>query len=329
MLYDPIHNALGVGFYEMGFSDPDYYYTNVVYFIIFLVMAGSTGFFKFEMDSYGLRNEELIETLNKRNNLIEEQKEELSSQGEILKELLKERDKDLSQVTQELIKFNHELLQYSYTVSHNLRGPVARILGLLDLYVHHSDDQERKSIIGLILESTRELDSITLNLNKIVEARSDTFNVREKVSFSEELTQIRKLLEAPIKNYGIKLTEDFKVPGIFSARQRINHMLYILITNAIQYRRPGHPAQIKVSTYKKDMWTIMEVQDNGRGIDLEQHRDNLFKPFKYFHPEVSDKGVSLYLAKLQAERLHGQIEVRSTLGEGTVFLVYLKDWGGE
>ncbi|HMG88590.1 MAG TPA: HAMP domain-containing sensor histidine kinase [Chryseolinea sp.] len=326
VLYDPIHNALGIGFYQLGFSDPDYYYGTVIYVIIFLILTAAAGFFKYEIDVYERENEELINTLHTRNVTIEDQKEELTSQGEILKELLKERDKDLSQVTQELINFNHELLQYSYTVSHNLRGPVARILGLLDLYFNYSDEKEKRNIAGLILESTRELDKITLDLNKIVEGRNDSFNVREKVNFADELKQIRKLLESPIKNHGIKLIEQFNVPEIFSARQRINHLLYILITNAIQYRRPGQTPQIKISTYKKDKWVVLEIQDNGRGIDLDLYRGDLFKPFKYFHPEASGKGINLYLAKLQAERLHGHIDVRSIPGEGTVFSVYLKDW---
>jgi signal transduction histidine kinase len=326
LLYDPIHNALGVGFYQLGFSDPDYYYGTVIYVVIFFVLAASVGFFKFEVDGYEKNNEDLINTLHIRNVTIEEQKEELTTQGEILKELLKERDRDLSQVTRELIHFNHELLQYSYTVSHNLRGPVARILGLLDLYFNHSDDKEKRNIIDLIQESTRDLDKITLELNRIVEARNDSFNVREKVNFSNELTQIRKLLESPIKKHSVKLTEEFNVPEIFSARQRINHLLYIFITNSIQFRRNGHPAQIKVSTYKKDNWVVLEIQDNGRGIDLDLYRSDLFKPFKYFHPEVSGKGINLYFAKLQAEQLHGHIDVRSTPGQGSVFSVYLKAW---
>lgn len=326
LLYDPVHNALGIGFYQLGFSDPDYYYGTVIYVIVFLVLVAAVGFFKFEIDVYERENEELINTLHIRNVTIEEQKEELTSQGEILKELLKERDKDLSQVTRELIHFNHELLQYSYTVSHNLRGPVARILGLLDLYFNHSEEKEKKNIAGLILESTRELDKITLDLNRIVEARSDSFNVREKVNFSNELSQIKKLLEAPIKNHSVKLTEEFNVPEIFSARQRINHLLFILITNSIQFRRIGHPAQIRVSTYKKDKWIVLEIEDNGRGIDLNLHRNDLFKPFKYFHQEASGKGINLYFAKLQAEQLHGHIDVRSTPGQGTVFSVYLRDW---
>jgi len=326
LMFDPIHNALGIGFYQLGFSDPDYYYGNFIYLIIFLVLTSAVGFLKFEMDAYETNNEELINTLHVRNITIEDQKEELSSQSEILKELLKERDKDLSQVTRELIHFNHELLQYSYTVSHNLRGPVARILGLLDLYFNHSEETEKRNIAGLILESTRELDKITRDLNKIVEGRIDSFSVRETVSFASELTQIRKLLESPMKNHGIKIIEQFNVLEIFSARQRINHLLYILITNAIQYRQTDLPAQIKVSTYKKDNWVVLEVQDNGRGIDLNMYKDDLFKPFKYFHPEASGKGINLYLAKLQAERLQGYIDVRSSPGKGSVFSVYLKDW---
>jgi signal transduction histidine kinase len=324
--YDPIHNFLGVGFYQLGFVDPDYYYVNVVYAIVLLILVATVGFFKYEVDAAERQNEDLINTLHTRNITIEEQKEELTSQGEVLKELLKERDKDLSQVTQELIRFNHELLQYSYTVSHNLRGPVARILGLLDIYFNHSDDTEKRNLAGMILQATRELDTITLDLNKIVEARSDSFVIREKVNFSEEFNQIKKLLQSPIREYGIKIIEEFTVPEIFSARQRINHLLHILVTNAIQFRKDGHTAQIKVRTYRKDKWVILEIQDNGRGIDLDLCRAELFKPFKQFHPEASGKGISLYLAKLQAERLHGHIDVRSSPGNGSTFSVYLNDW---
>lgn len=325
-LYDPIHNALGVGFYQLGYTDPDYYYTNFMYFVIFIVLIGSSGFFKMEMDTYEKQNEELIEALHSRNNLIEEQKEELTSQGEVLRQLLQEKDKDLSQVTHQLINFNHELLQYSYTVSHNLRGPVARILGLLDIYSNYSDEQEKKNVIGFIHDAARELDAITLDLNKIVENRSDTFNVRENVSFDGELNQIKQLLESPIKKYQIRILTKFNVPDIFSARQRINHILFILISNAIQYRRLDHAPEIKVSTYRKNEWIVLEIQDNGKGIDLSLYRDDLFKPFRYFHPDASGNGIGLYLAKLQAERLHGHIDVRSSPGAGTTFSVYLKDW---
>ena len=328
MLYDPIHNLFGIGFYQLGFNDPDYYYTNVIFFVIFTVLTSAAGFFKFEMETYEKRNEELIETLHSRNNLIEEQKEELNSQGEILKQLLQQRDKDLSQVTHQLINFNHELLEYSYTVSHNLRGPVARILGLLGLYKDHSDEKERKNLVGYMQDSAHELDAITLELNKIVEARSDTFNVRENVSFETELEIIKKLLDLTIKNYNVKITSEFNVPVIFSAKPRINHLMFILVSNAIQYRRPDRPPKIKISTYRKDDRVVLEVQDNGRGIDLSIYRKDLFKPFKRFHSEASGKGIGLYLAKLQAEKLEGRIEVRSSPGDGAIFSVLLKDWQG-
>ena len=326
MLYDPIHNLLGVGFYQLGFSDPDYYYTNVIFFVIFAVLVSAAGFFKFEMETYEKRNEELIETLHSRNVVIEEQKEELNSQGEILKQLLQQRDKDLSQVTHQLINFNHELLEYSYTVSHNLRGPVARILGLLGLYKDHSDENEKKNVIGFIQDSAQELDTITLELNKIVEARSNSFNVRENVSFEAELENIKKLLDLTIRNHKVNITSDFTVPVIFSAKPRINHIMFILVSNAIQYRRLDRPPKIKVSTYRKNDWVVLEVQDNGRGIDLSLYKKDLFKPFKRFHSEASGKGISLYLAKLQAEKLDGRIEVRSSPGDGTIFSVFLKDW---
>jgi len=175
LLYDPIHNFFGVGYYQMGFADPDYYYNNFIYLIIFVVLIGIVGSFKREMDTYGKRNEELIKELHTQNNLVGEQKEELAMQSEVLKELLREKDIDLSMVTQQLINFNHELLQYSYTISHNLRGPVARILGLLDVLKNYSTEQERENIMQMLHTSTLSLDGIIQDLNKIVEIRSNSF----------------------------------------------------------------------------------------------------------------------------------------------------------
>jgi signal transduction histidine kinase len=244
----------------------------------------------------------------------------------VLKELIKEKDKDLSQVTQQLINFNHELLQYSYTVSHNLRGPVARVLGLIDLHKNYSNEEEKKQIIELIQTSAHELDSIIGHLNKIIETRSDSFSVRETVKFSEEVKKIVSLLKGPIHDHKVKIITDFSAPEIFSVRQRINHILFTLISNAIQYRDPDQSPQIRIHTRAEKNQVVIEVEDNGRGIDLDLYRSDLFKPFKYFHPDTSGRGVGLYLAKLQAERLHGSMDVRSTPGKGSTFIVYLKDW---
>lgn len=326
LLFDPIHNLVGVGYYQKGFTDPDYYYSNIIILFIFFILHSIVGFFKKEMDGYGQQNEELIAELHARNHQVTEQKEELRAQGEVLKELLKEKDQDLSVVTQQLININHELVQYSYTISHNLRGPVARILGLVDVLKNYSSESERANIVEMINSSTLSLDEIIHDLNKIVEIRGDNYTIRERVGFQGELNKVQQLLSEPIRANQITIITDFKVSEVFGARQQISFILFSLLSNAIQYRREDQRLQIKVSTRADAQWVVLEVEDNGKGIDMLSHQPDLFKPFRQFHPEASGKGISLYLVKLQAEKLDGRIEVKSAPGKGAKFSVYIKDW---
>jgi len=73
------------------------------------------------------------EKLEEANAVIQHQQDELINHNEHLEELVSEKSADLIRTNAELIKYNSELRQFSYTVSHNLRGPVARLLGLTAL----------------------------------------------------------------------------------------------------------------------------------------------------------------------------------------------------
>ncbi len=326
MLYDPIHNFLGVGYYQVGFTDTNYNYINFVTIILFTAILSIVGFFKYETDVLVQRNEHLIENLSVKNIKIEEQSEELTSQSEILKELLAEKDNDLLRITNQLVSFNHELLQFSYTISHNLRGPVARILGLINLVNNYASSEEREGLMKRILAETDSLDTIIHELNKIVEVRSDSFIVRGKVEFPVEVSKILQLLDSNIKQYSIEVATDFNIPSIFSAHKRINFILHTLICNSIQFRNPEKKSFVKIVTRMENEWIVVDVVDNGRGIDLQLYGDQLFKPFRYFHPDASGRGINLYLAKLQAVRLGGRIEVSSIPERGSTFSLYLKEW---
>jgi signal transduction histidine kinase len=294
-------------------------------FVYFMVVS-SVAFFKKAIDNYEQENEILIDSLHSKTVLIENQKEELESQGEVLKQLLHEKDNDLSKVTEELIKFNHDLLQYSYTISHNLRGPVARTLGLLDLFKTSGNESDKELYIGQILNSTQTLDGIIHDLNKIIETQSDSYNILEQVAFDDLLNQVVGLLSVPIRTYHVKITSNFAVSEMYTVRSRINHILFTVISNAIQFRQEQSHAEIHVSTHRRGEEVVLEIQDNGRGIDMDLAGEKIFKPFKRFHADASGKGIGLFLIKLQLERLQGRAEVKSTPGVGSTFIFSFKEW---
>lgn len=326
MLFDPIHNSVGVGYYQLGYADAHYYNTNFIFFFFYLFLLGIVFFFKSTLEEYENKNEKFVSAQLQQYRQIEEQKKELERQEYLLKQLLYKKDNDLMQVTEELLQFNHQLLHYSYALSHNLRGPLASLMGLVNLLGKTDSEEERLMLLHLANQATENLDNIIHDLNHIVEERTDTFHFLENINFEDVLAEITTLLKPSVNAHNVKITKDCsRLTILYSSRKRIHYILFCLLSNAIQYRKPDVTPEIKLRTGREGNFYLIEVEDNGQGIDLTKFGEALFKPFKRFHINSSGKGIGLYIAKLQVDKLHGKIEVKSTPGIGTVFRILLKD----
>jgi signal transduction histidine kinase len=68
-------------------------------------------------------------------------------------------------------------------------------------------------------------------------------------------------------------------------------------------------------------YLVLEVQDNGLGLDLTRERE-LFSMFQRYHTHVEGSGIGLYMVKKIVENAGGRIEVESKLDHGSTFFVY-------
>ncbi|MCU0428877.1 MAG: hypothetical protein MUF42_02810 [Cytophagaceae bacterium] len=75
-------------------------------------------------------------------------------------------EKTVSQRTSELMERNIQLNQYAYMNSHKVRGPLARIMGLLELLKEEKNPEEQKNIQHKLLEAAREMDVVVGEMNK-------------------------------------------------------------------------------------------------------------------------------------------------------------------
>ncbi len=257
------------------------------------------------------------ESLMLANHEIERQKGELERS-------LDEKSKDLLSTNQQLVTQNNELQQFSYTVSHNLRGPVASILGLINIHKLAITEAEKEHVMKLLESSTLSLESIILDLNRIIDIRFDKFSAYEDVSFETELLLIKQSLTSFLDKNEVRIEEDFQHKELRSIKAYINSILYNLLSNAIQYRAPDRKPIVKISTVQVNGHVILQISDNGQGIDLTRFQGDLFKLYKRFHASTpGGKGLGLYLIKQQVEKLNGRIEVESKPNEGATFRVWL------
>ena len=265
------------------------------------------------------QSEELIqgqESLMMANNEIERQKIELEKS-------LDEKSLALMHSNQQLVSQNNELQQFSYTISHNLRGPVASMLGLLNLHGFATTEAERLDLVRMIDQSAKSLETIIRDLSKIVDIRNDKFSAFEKISLDNELHSIRESLSGFISKNDVDLSIDLQCREITSIKAYINSILYNLLSNAIQYRSPGRRPIIRIASSSANGFVHLTVTDNGLGIDLTKFSGDLFKLYKRFHLHTQGKGLGLYIVKQQVEKLNGKIEVESKPDSGTTFRVVL------
>lgn len=264
------------------------------------------------------------ELLAEANRMISEQQEKLLTYNLQLERIVEEKNVDLVRTNEELVRHNNELRQFSYTVSHNLRGPVARLLGLTDLFSKPISQQEKEEIGIMVRKSGLELDGVLRDLSLIIDIRNDLYQVREKISFEVELAKTVSMLRDQIRpSYQIDV--DFtEAPFVYSIRAMIQSILFNLLSNAIKYRNPETDLRISVKTAKhfnKDVSIV--VSDNGLGFNLQVQKENLFKLYKRFHTHVDGKGLGLYLVKTQVDTLGGRIEIESEINRGTTFKITL------
>jgi len=354
MLFDPIHNLLGVGYYQSGHSVVSYYYINYIIFISFVGLLSAIFILKWrdQIASDRLRNmieekqhvnKELLNQNNELESLTEEmrqQQEELQASHEMLananlliseqqsklqkynlelESLVDEKSSDLINANKELIKSNNELRQFSFTVSHNLRGPVARLLGLTNLVKFSQNREEISQLTDFIHQSAGELDSILRDLSQIIDIRNELYRVREKIVLHEEWERAVMLVGERLKKDSVTVNFE-RSPYLFGIRPMVQSIFYNLLSNAIKYRSPerDHKIEVRTSLNTPDQ-IIFEIQDNGLGIDLVTQKENLFKLYKRFHHHVAGKGMGLYLVKSQMEIMNGRIEVESEPDKGTLF----------
>ncbi len=325
--FDPISNMLGIGYEQMlGPPKIGYDITNLYFLVTYTFVVVALLIFKFNNETLVEKNMSLVKRLRESNkelmeagNTIRQQAVTLKQQNEELQKIVEQRTSELKRTNEELIKHNSELRQFSNTLSHNLRSPVANLLGLTQLFELEKDEEGRKQLIDHIKSAAQAMDMILKDLGKVMDIRNHLFQIKENVSLSEEFDRVRTMLQDQIAHCKAQITTDFTYDNAYCIRSYLNSIFFNLLSNSLKYRNPNEPCRIKVSSVEKGDKVFISIQDNGVGIDLKRFGDKLFGMYKRFHDHTDGKGLGLFLVKQQVEALGGRIEVESEVGKGTTF----------
>lgn len=253
---------------------------------------------------------------------IKEQNSQLLEYNKNLEQQVEDRTRQLIDANSELLQQNTQLEQYAFVTAHNLRGPVARILGLISI-VNHQNAADPVNMMALenVRNETQRLDEVINDMNQILEIQKSTTHELEALNLRDRIEHVLESFTKDLQELHAVLTVEVEADTmVYFIKAYMDSILYNLISNAIKYRNPTRTLQLAIRSEQADRSFIcICVSDNGLGLDLSRYGNQLFNLYKRFHLHKDGKGLGLYLTKTQMEAMGGKIEVESQVDAGTTF----------
>lgn len=262
---------------------------------------------------------ERMDTQRKLLNFNETLEAKVSDRTKALNEEIETRkvaEKKLQRTNQELSKRNTELDNFVYSVSHDLRAPIASVLGLINLAKKDKDRKMKDTYLDMINSSALQQDHFIREI--LDQSRNSRLEIRKEEIFFEPIIEetFNQLKFATTSGQFVeKIVEIRQEKPFYGDRWRLKVILNNIISNAIRYRNGREPV-IKVKVDVGNGNASLQIEDNGKGI-AKEHLSNVCKMFYRGTDDGAGSGLGLYIVKETVDKLNGSIVIDSELGQGT------------
>jgi len=237
---------------------------------------------------------------------------------------LKKVQEAVNRKNEELRKINAELDNFVYSISHDLRSPLLSIKGIVALILDSPNlDSKNRNYLQMVDGSATRLDStiqeiLEYSRNSRLDIAHEEFDVVSMVQ--QAYNDLRYSAEGQME-----LRLDIQTsPVVFTDRSRIGVLLKNILGNSIKYRKKDVAGFVLFRLKREQGHIIMEVSDNGEGID-SSHLAKIFTMFFRGTTSSIGTGLGLYICKEIVNKLNGDLSVASTLGEGTTMKITIPE----
>ena len=235
---------------------------------------------------------------------------------------LSKSQKKIIEQNEKLQLINAGLDKFVYNVTHDLRSPLASIMGLINLMDDETDLEQIQEYTLLIKESLERQDRFINEMLTFIKSKHTGVNKTE-CSLNNIVDNV--IAQNSHHNGGsrVHFYKELELTQIQSDALKLQVILNNLVSNSIKYSDNKKPEQwVKVKSYRSDKEVVIEVEDNGMGI-RPKDQDRIFDKFYMSGDNKKSTGLGLYLVKDAVTQLDGKIEVRSELGVCSKFRVII------
>ncbi len=230
-------------------------------------------------------------------------------------------EEELKRTAERLLAVNRELESFTYSVSHDLKGPLRVMDGFARMILKDyaaSMDPELKRRFDVIKDSARNMSGLIdglLSLSRLRREEMHFSHLNMKEKFQKIWEDIRR--ENPSRQIEFVLGQ---LPHAFGDSQLIRQVVYNLLANAVKFTARRKKALIEVAGHVEDGHAVYSIKDNGAGFDMNYY-DRLFGVFQRLHHADDFQGTGIGLALVQRiiHRHGGRVWAEGTPGKGAVF----------
>ncbi|WP_082832516.1 PAS domain-containing protein [Aquimarina aggregata] len=235
------------------------------------------------------------------------------------------REQELKSLLEVAEKQNKRLKNFAHIVSHNLKSHSGNFEMLLDLFAQENPEMQDNEIIQLFKTASDHLSKTIVHLNEVVLMNTSVKDNLTELNLRQAANKaIESVLAIAIENEVIINNNIDPKLNVLGVSAYLDSILLNFITNGIKYSTTKRNSYVTLSADLQDDYVVVNIEDNGLGIDLKRHRSKLFGMYKTFHNNKDARGIGLFITKNQVEAIGGKIEVYSTVDQGTTFKIYLK-----
>ena len=179
-------------------------------------------------------------------------------------------------------------------------------------------------MIQLLKSVSDSLNETMLNLNEIVNIQTNVGLITENLNLKQYIDNTLSILSDQIELKGINITSTIENDIEVNYNPAyLESILYNLISNAIRYSHSEKNSTITIDFFTEKNKKVLQVSDNGIGIELTKNGHKIFGMYKTFSSHKESKGIGLFITKNQIDAMGGNITVESKPNLGTTFKVYI------
>ncbi len=260
----------------------------------------------------GQQKEELElsnEQLAKAHEVISRQNSELGEYNLQLQSTVDSRTKELELANQELSVVNLELDNFIYKSSHDIKGPLARLIGLCHVALLDVSDPKAKQYLLKLSENAKNLNEIFDRLRTVSDIDSIELS-SERIHFKEMISRVKSRLKTLEGFNEITFKEEIENIDFQSDPVLLETIFHNLLENAVKFQKKSTQFNKFISITVKRLNGAVHVSFIDNGIGIGKTDDNeLFTMFTNAALEHKTIGLGLYIVKQCAAKLNGTVRI--------------------